>query len=275
MFTSPSFSWYYKEWRDDCTEALEVKNSRLLRSKVQGARCRSRSRNRRAGEGRKRLGYDESFPASSQQKEVAKADIESKTKKVPYTLVEFWTEVKMIWNFIFKWFREKNDRRKNILRNQQLWIKKCNCIMEQWRQETSKRRVQLIGKSSISIAPERNNQRKREQKVARHYVLRPGFDFTLEVCPRPSPNKPHNLTAGERIHGGPRKKGGSKSSEFRYLPPTPRQTEDIRKMNRRWQEIGKKGKPSQSQKEAVDPWCSLCLATGGNLARCSGCRRIR
>ena len=248
---------------------------KLLRRKASGPRCRSRSRNRRAGEGRKRLGYDESFPGG-QSKEVVKADIESKTKKVPYTFAEFWTDVKIIWNFIFERFREKNNQRQHILRKRQLWIKKCNCIMEQWKQDISKRRAILIGKSSISIAPKRYKHGKGEQRVARYYVLRPGFDYTLEVGRHASPNKPPNLTADPRIHGRPRKQESRKTSEFRYLPPTPRQTEDIRKMNSRWQKIGKKRKTSEGQKEEkADPWCSLCMATGGNLARCSGCKRIR
>ena len=256
-------------------EVGEVK--RPLRSKASSPRCRSRSRSRKVGEGRKRLGYDESFPGG-QPKEVLKADIELRTKKVSYTLVEFWTDLKMIWNFIFECFREKNDQRQNILRKRQIWFKKCNCIMEQWRQETTNRRSMLRVKGSIPIAhTERNNERKGEQREARQYVLRSGYDYTLEVGPHPGPKKTSNLTAADpRIYGGPREQEGSKSSKFRNLPPTSGQIEDIPKISSsRWQKIGKRRKASGSQKEAAEPRCSLCLATGGHLARCSGCRRIR
>ena len=232
------------------------------RSKATSPRCRSRSRSRRVGEGRKRLGCEESFP-----KEVVKADIDSRAKKVAYTLVEFWTDLKMIWNFIFECFREKNDQRQNILRKRQLWIKKCKCIMKQWRQETTNR--MLRGKSSIPIfQTERNNVRKGEQREMRQYVLRSGYDYTLEVGPRIGPRKTSNLRAAEsRMNGGPR---GSKSR-------TSGQIEDIPKnkmttSSSRWQKVGKRRKASGSEKEER---CSLCLATGGHLARCSGCRRIR
>ena len=237
----------------------EEKNLRLLKSKASGPRCR------RVCEGRKKLSYDESYPVS-QAKEVLKPDIDSRAKKVPYTLVEFWTDLKMIWNFIFECFREKDYQRQNILRERQIWIKKCNDIMKQWREESTKRKAMLVDQSSISIAPERNDQRKGEQRVARHFVLRYGYDYTLEV----GPSIPSNLT------GDPNKEEGTKTSEFRHLPPTFGQIEGIPKTTCGWQKIVKKRKTSQSLKEVAElTRCSLCLATGGQLARCGGCRRIR
>ena len=259
---NPSFSWYYKEWRDEWGgEVGEVKMP--ARSKATSPRCRSRSRSRRVGEGRKRLGCDESFP-----KEVVKADIDSRAKKVAYTLVEFWTDLKMIWNFIFECFREKNDQRQNILRKRQLWIKKCKCIMKQWRQETTNR--MLRGKSSIPIfQAERNNVRKGEQREVRQYVLRSGYDYTLEVGPRIGPKKTSNSrTAESRMYGGPKLQGGNKSRTSGQIADIPKMTTS----SSRWQKVGKRRKASGSEKEAR---CSLCLATGGHLARCSGCRRIR
>ena len=236
----------------------EEKNLRLLRSKASAPRCR------RVCEGRKRLSYDESYPVS-QAKEVLKQDIDSRAKKLPYTLVEFWTDLKMIWNFIFECFREKDCKRQYILRERQMWIKKCNDIMKQWRQETTKRKAMLADQSSNSIGPDR----KGEQRVARHFVLRYGYDYTLEVGPYASPNEPSNLTAE------PNEQEGTKTSEFRYLPPSFGQIEDIPKMTSRWGKIVKKMKTSQRLKEVAGLRCSLCLATGGHLARCSGCRKIR
>ena len=72
---------------------------------------------------------DERFP-DSQAKGVLKesmADANSEpTKRVPYTVIEFWTDLKTIWNFVFECFCEKVYRQENTLRKQKLWIKKCN-----------------------------------------------------------------------------------------------------------------------------------------------------
>ena len=209
------------------------------------------------------MGYHD----QSQPKEVLKNDKNTKTEKVAYTLVEFLTDLKIIWNFIFEWFREKNDKRQNILRKRQLWIKKCNCIMEQWKQEITKKRSTLKVKSSIPIARERNKERKGKQ---RQYVLKSGYDYTLEVGPK----KTTNLTAADHrsyAHGGLREQGGGKSSEFRNLPTRSR-IEDIPKNTSI--RLQRRRKMSGSQKELAER-CSLCLATGGHLAKCSGCRRIR
>ena len=235
-----------------------------VRSKATSLRCRSRSR-RRIGDGKTRLGCEESFPGP---KEVVKADIDSRAKKVAYTLVEFWTDLKMIWNFIFECFREKNDQRQNILRKRQIWIKKCKCIMKQWRQETTNR--MLRGKSSIPIfQTERNNVRKGEQREMRQYVLRSGYDYTLEVGPRIGPKKTSNSrTAESRMYGGPKLQGGNKSRTSGQIADIPKMTTS----SSRCQKVGKRRKASGSEKEER---CSLCLATGGHLARCSGCRRIR
>ena len=244
------------------------------RSKASIPRCRSRSKSRRAGEGRRRLGYEENFPGG-QPKEVLKADIEPRTKKVAYTLVEFWTDLKMIWNFIFECFREKNHRRKNILRKRQIWVKKCKYMMEKWRQETNKRRSMLGGKSTIPIVEaKRNKERKGEEREGRQYVLRSGYDYTLEVGPHAGAKKTAHLTATDgRFYGGSREQGGSKNSKFKNLPPNYSHIKDIPKMttSSRLQKIGKRRK----MREAAEPRCSLCLATGGHLARCSGCRSIR
>ena len=224
------------------------------------------------GNARRMLDNNERFP-DSQTKGVLKeseTDANSeKTKRVPYTVIEFWTDLKTIWNFVFECFCEKVYRQENILRKRKLWIKKCNDIMEQWKREISKRKSSTIGKNSTSITPEKSKNKKGKQGlVTRQYLLRPGYDYTLEVHPIANKNNPFHSMEKSRDH-----QGSKETSEFRCLPPAHGQIKDLPQTTRIWKQ--KKMKMFEGNRHVGELWCSLCLATGGQLARCRGCRRVR
>ena len=196
-------------------------------------------------------------------------EIEPKTKKSPYTLVEFWSDLEIIWNFIYETLKEKNRQRQIMGKKRQLWIKKCNQILQKWRKETIKKRFLSRDESSLPDAVvERNGHKKYK---LRFFVLRSGHDYNLEVVScadekRRKPNQTENLKRENCCQGS------------KVTSPTPSlgQIERISAERRgKWQQIGKKMRRTEKGKEAEEQRCALCLARGGHLARCRGCRRVR
>ena len=133
-------------------------------------------------------------------------EIEPKTKKLPYTLVEFWSDLEIIWNFIYEAFKEKNLQREIMGKKRQLWIKKCNQILQKWRKETIKKRFLSRDESSLPDAVvERNGHEKYKQSF---FVLRSGHDYNLEVVPcvdkkRRKPNLTGSLKRENCCQGSP------------------------------------------------------------------------
>ena len=200
---------------------------------------------------------------------VAMTEIEPKTKKMPYTLVEFWSDLEIIWNFIYEALKEKNRQRQIMEKKRQLWIKKCNQFLHKWRKETIQKRFLSRDKSSSpDAAVERNGHKKYK---LRFFVLRSGHDYNLEVVPcvdknRGNPNLTENLKRENCCKG------------FEVTSPTPSlgQIEKISAERKgMWQQIGKRMRRAEKGKEAEEVRCALCLARGGHLARCRGCRRVR
>ena len=191
-------------------------------------------------------------------------EIEPKTKKSPYTLVEFWSDLEIIWNFIYETLKEKNRQRQIMGKKRQLWIKKCNQILQKWRKETIKKRFLSRDERLLPDAVvERNGHKKFK---LRFFVLRSGHDYNLEVVPcvdkkRRKPNLTENLN---------RENCSDVTS-----PPFGHIEKISAERKGKWQQIGKKMRRTEKGKEAEELRCALCLARGGHLARCRGCRRVR
>ena len=200
---------------------------------------------------------------------VAMTEIEPKTKKMPYTLVEFWSDLEIIWNFIYETLKEKNRQRQVMGKKRQLWIKKCNQILQKWRRERIKKR--FLSRDEISLPDALVERNGRKKYKLRFFVLRSGHDYNLEVvpCVDKKRRKP-NLTENQKRENcclGPKVTSPS---------PSLGQIEKISAERKgKWHQIGKKVRRTEKGKEAEEVCCALCLAHGGHLARCRGCRRVR
>ena len=118
------------------------------------------------------------------------------------------------------------------------------------------------------IKSKSKNKKGKQGLVTRQYLLRPGYDYTLEVQPMANKNNPFHSMEKSRDH-----QGSKETSEFRCLPPAHGQIRDLPQTTRIWKQ--KKMKMFEGNRHVAELWCSLCLATGGQLARCRGCRRVR
>lgn len=200
---------------------------------------------------------------------VAMVEIEPRTKKLPYTLVEFWSDLEIIWNFIYETLKEKNRQRQVMGKKRQLWIKKCNQILQKWRRERIKKR--FLSRDEISLPDALVERNGRKKYKLRFFVLRSGHDYNLEVvpCVDKKRRKP-NLTENQKRENcclGPKVTSPS---------PSLGQIEKISAERKgKWHQIGKKVRRTEKGKEAEEVCCALCLAHGGHLARCRGCRRVR
>ena len=196
-------------------------------------------------------------------------EIEPKKKKMLYTLVENWSDLKIIWNFIYETLKEKYRQRQIMGKKTQLWIKKCNQILQKWRKETIKKRFLSQDESSLPDAVvERNGHKKYKQ---RFFVLRSGHDYNLEVVPRVDkkrrkPNLTESLKRENCCHGSKVTSPSPTLGQIEKIPP---------ERKGMWHQIGKKKRRTEKGKKAEELRCALCLAGGGHLAKCRGCRRVR
>ena len=105
----PFFSWYYKEWRDGIPELGEVKKPTKSKAGQRGKREVQVSHLKCSDIPSKKISEAKEAPS------VAMAEIEPRTKKMPYTLVEFWSDLEIIWNFIYEAFKEKKTELEGIV----------------------------------------------------------------------------------------------------------------------------------------------------------------